>query len=414
MKLTHRALSTLAILAVTASLAVVPGLAQTATATDAPVAPARTSVTAECAAAQAALSAARTSKAKAHRAVVKARKALRKATKTHRPVKVRKAKRVLKKARHRYQVRTHRVRVQTARVGYACSSPRSAARATGTGMKLDLLASASGLVTQVIDLTQLNALLDRLLPGVGDQLDAGQLTALLTGFNSGALSLDEATALLGGFFSPEEIEALLGGTASPELVLELAEHIIGQLSGLAGGFPVPGSFDPTGLLETFAGIFGSLDPAQLGGLVDLLLSAVGESGTSLDPAELTDLLDALIPGLSSALDPAELTSMLDAVNAGSLDPATLTNLLGGQFTAAELGDVQGGTASADLVGEVLANVVAQLGTLGGDDLELPGMLDPTVLQDLVDTVTGLVADLLGGLLVGDEGGLVCTLLPILC
>lgn len=414
MKLTHRALSTLAILAVTASLAVVPGLAQTATATDAPLVPARTSVTAECAAAQAALSAARTSKAKAHRAVVKARKALRKATKTHRPVKVRKAKRVLKKARHRYQVRTHRVRVQTARVGYACSSPRSAARATGTGMKLDLLASASGLVTQVIDLTQLNALLDRLLPGVGDQLDAGQLTALLTGFNSGALSLDEATALLGGFFSPEEIEALLGGTASPELVLELAEHIIGQLSGLAGGFPVPGSFDPTGLLETFAGIFGSLDPAQLGGLVDLLLSAVGESGTSLDPAELTDLLDALIPGLSSALDPAELTSMLDAVNAGSLDPATLTNLLGGQFTAAELGDVQGGTASADLVGEVLANVVAQLGTLGGDDLELPGMLDPTVLQDLVDTVTGLVADLLGGLLVGDEGGLVCTLLPILC
>lgn len=410
MQLRLRTASVTAILAMAASLTVVPGVLSTATASPAPD---RTSVTAECAAAQSALASARAGKAQAHRKLVKARKALRKAKHSHRPAKVRKAKRVVKTWRHRQQVRTHNVQVQSARVGYACSAPNSSARATGTGMKIDLIAIASGLTTGSIDLTQLTALLDQLLPGVGDQLEPGKLTALLSGFNSGALSLDDATILLGSVFTPEELSALLAGTASPDLVLELVEDVIAQLSGLAGGFPVPGSFDPTDLFETLAGMFGGLDPTQLGGLVDLLLSAVGESGTTLDPTELTDLLDALIPGLSALLDPADLTAMLGAVNGGSLDAGTLSNLLGGQFSAAELQQVLDGTASTALVGEVLAQVVAQLGTAGGGDLVLPGTLDLSTLQDLVDTITGLVTDLLGGVLGGGGGGL-CTLLPILC
>ena len=404
----NRIVSALAVIAVTASLAVVPGLAQSANASRA--VPARTSVTAECAAAHAALASARANKRAAHRNLVKARKALRKAKQTHQPAKVRKAKRVLKMARHRYAVRTYKVRVRYARVGYACSSQNSAARAAGTGIELDLLATASGVVTQVIDLTQLNALLDRLLPGVADQLEAGKVSALLAGFNSGVPTLDDATILLGSVFSTEELQVLLDGTADPALVLELAEHVIGQLSGLGGGFPIPGAFDPTDLFETFAGMFGSLDAAQLGSLVDLLLTATGQS-TTLDPTQLADLLDALFPGLSSSLDPADLTAMLDAANAGGLDAGTLSNLLGGQFSADELQKVLDGTASTDLVGAVIANVVAQQGTAGGGELVLPGALDSTALLDVVTAVTAVVADVLGGL--GGGAG-VCTLLPILC
>ncbi len=407
-----RAASVAAIVAMAGSLALAPAALTTATAS--PVAPERPGISAECASAQAALASARTSKAKAHKKVAKARKKLRKAKHTHRHARIHKAKKVLKRWRHRYAARSHNVELQTARVGYACSSPTSTARATGTGQKMDLLVTATGTLTQLIDATQLAALLDRLLPGVGSSLSPTQLTSLLGGFNTGALSLDDATILLGSVFSPAELQSLLGGSASPELVLALAENIISELSGLGGGFPVPGSFDPTDLLQTIAGMFGSLDPSQLGGLLNLLLVAAGQGGTSLSPTQLTDLLDALIPGLSSQFDASQLTSMLTAVNGSSLDATTLSNLLGGQFSSAQLQQVLASTSSSDLTGGVLANILAQLATAGGGGLVLPGALDSSAALGLVTDVTGLVSDLLNSTLGGGGGGLVCTLLPILC
>lgn len=407
-------MSALAVIAMTASLGAVPGALQSATATPVGTDGARSSVTAECANAHSVLASARARKAKAKKAVVKAKKSLRSAKKAHRPVKVKKARKVLKKAKVRYSVRTRAVRNANARVAYACAAPTSTTRANGTGMKIGLLGLATGTVTQVIDLVQLNALLDRLLPGVAGLLSPAQQTALLSGFNTGDLSLDDASLLLGSTFSPEQLQSLLAGTAGPDLVLALAQDILGQLSGLTGGaVPVPGSFDPTALLETFAGMFGALDPAQLGSLLGLLTTAVGSGGSTLDAGELTSLLDALVPGVSGLLDPAQLTALLGGLNAGGLDASTLSNLLGGQFSAAELSEVLAGTASASLVGEVLAHVIAQLGTLGGADLVLPGTLDAGVLQDLVNTVTGIVTDLLGGVL-GAVGGVICTLLPVLC
>jgi hypothetical protein len=204
--------------------------------------------------------------------VVKARKALRKAKHSHRPAKVHKAKRVLKRWRHRYAVRTHNVHVQYARVGYACSAPTSSAHATGTGMELNLLTLASGLVPQVIDTTQLTTLLEQLLPGVTDHLDAGQLGALLAGFNTTGLSLDDATVLLGSTFSPDQLTALLGGTASPDVVLALAEDIVGQLSGLAGGYPIPGTpLDLTAVVDTLVGILGTAGGGGAGTVVCTLL-----------------------------------------------------------------------------------------------------------------------------------------------
>jgi hypothetical protein len=401
-----------AILAVAASLTVAPGALSPASAT--PVA-ARASATAQCTAAKNALAAAKASQAAAHRKVVKARKAVRKAKHAHRPAKVRKAKRVLKRWQHRYAVRSQDVRVRTARVGSACAAPNSAAKATGTGTKLDLLTVAAGAVPGTLDVGQLTILLDRLLPGVTDALDAGQLTALLGGFNTGALDLSSLTTLLGGSFSQTDLQALLAGSASPTVVLALVEDIVGDLAGL-GGLPVPGSIDPTGVLTTIAGMFGTLDAGQLGGLVNLLLAAVGQGGQTLDATQLTDLLDGLIPGLASQFSPADLTAMLTAVNAGSLDAGTLSNLLGGAFDPTQITSVLGGSGSTDLVGDVLATIAAELGAFGGGGLVVPG-LDASVLTDLVSTVTDLVdgvLGLLGGGGGGGGGGLVCTLLPILC
>jgi hypothetical protein len=164
------------------------------------------------------------------------------------------------------------VRVQYARVGYACSAPTSSAHATGVGMDLNLLTLASGLVPQVIDTTQLTTLLEQLLPGVTDHLDAGQLGALLAGFNTAGLSLDDATMLLGGTFSPDQLTALLGGTAGPVDVQALAEDIVGQLSELAGGYPAPGSpLDLTAVVNTLVDILGTTGGGGTGTVVCTLL-----------------------------------------------------------------------------------------------------------------------------------------------
>ncbi len=260
MQVRLRMATSAAILAMGTSLVLAPGALGTASAAPAPAAPERTTVTAQCAAAQAALASARASKAKAHHKVVKARKALRKARHAHRPVQVRKAKRVLKKWRHRLAVRRHNAHVQAARVGYACSAPTSAARSGGTGIELNLLAVATGAAGKVLDPTQLLALLDELLPGVSSQLDAGQLTSLLSGFNAGTPSLDDLTILLGGTFTPDQLQSLLAGSASPTVVLALTEQIIGELSGLSG-VPVPGTLDTSALqtiVDSVTSLFGGL------------------------------------------------------------------------------------------------------------------------------------------------------------
>ncbi|MGY2876602.1 hypothetical protein ACVW00_003792 [Marmoricola sp. URHA0025 HA25] len=259
-----RFVSTLATVAVTAALAVAPGLLQSANARVA--SPARASVTAECAQAQTGLALARSAQADAQHRVVKARKALRKARHTHRAAAIRKAKRHLRHAKARYAARTHEVHVQEARVGYACSAPNSSARAAGTGMQLGLLSVVTGAAGKVMDLSQLTTLLESLLPGVTSQLDAGQLNGLLSGFNAGAPSLDDLTVLLGSVFSPEQLAALLGGSADPTVVLALVEHVIEELSGLSG-VPVPGTLDTTalqGILGTVTGLLGGL-PAGTGG-----------------------------------------------------------------------------------------------------------------------------------------------------
>ena len=269
MQFRKRTLSAVVAAVVSASLAAGPALMESASA-----ASARAAVTDECANAQAAHAVAVSTKASAHRAVVKARKALRKAKHTHRAAKIRKAKRHLKQARARYAARSHDEQVQAARVGYACSSPTSSSRAAGTGMKLDILAIATGAGSKVLDGAGLAALLDDLLPGSSTALDTGQLSALLSGFNTGTPSLDDATVLLGSVFTPDQLTALLGGSPDPALVLTLLQNIIEQLSGLSG-VPVPAGALDTSALQGVATTVTTL----LGGLVTTTTTTTTTGGS---------------------------------------------------------------------------------------------------------------------------------------
>ena len=416
MHLGLRIASSVTLAALAASLVATPDLLSPASAAPAPAAVAAAATeTAQCAAARATWTDAKAAKARAHRAVAAARHELRKARHTGKPARIHKAKKKLKRSKHRYAVRSHSARTAYRAMSYACAAPTSTTRADATGQVLDLLVLATGTLGDAIDPTQLTTLVEQLLPGVSDVLSTEQLTALLDGFNRQNLSLEDATALLGGSFSTDQLQDILGGAASPALVTDLAEFLVAQLSEMGGGLPIAGPFDPSDLLDTIAGMFGDLDPSQLGALLDLALAAVADGSDSpLDLGQLTDLLDSLLPGASDLFTPDQLSSMLAAVNAGHLDPSTLSNLLGGQLSADQIGQLLAGTASAELIGELLTNVLAQLGTADGGPLTLPGSVDPSVLLDLASTIEALVSDLLGGLLGGGGDNPVCTILPILC
>lgn len=261
MQMKRRALTAVVTAVLGGALVAGPVVVEPATAT--PVPAARASVSEECAAAQSALAVAKWRQAAAHRKLVKARKALRKAKHTHRRPAIRKAKRHVKGAKARYAARTHNTRVQAARVGYACSAPNSSARAAGTGMKLDILAVATGEPNKVLDAGQLTTLLNQLLPGAGDQiaLDPAKVSALLAGFNTGTPSLDDATVLLGSVFNHDQLTALLSGpSVDSTLVQTLTQNIIQALSGLSG-VPVP-SMDASSLQAVVDAV-----TATLGGLV---------------------------------------------------------------------------------------------------------------------------------------------------
>lgn len=398
-----RAQSVICVLAVTVGLTVAPSLVASASAEQS-----RSAAVSACASAQAAQQQAKRAQAAAKAKVVKAQKAVAKAKKARKPAVVKKAKKALTKARTTYAAATRAYQNRGAQVRSACAKP-AVAPAINAGKKISLLGLGEGLDLDQISLTQLTALLENLLPGVTDNLDAGQLASLLAGFNAGT-DLDPADALsvLNGVLPVGDITALLGGTASPEALTALIEDVIDQLSGLAGNLPIPGGFDPTGLWETFSGIFGNLDPDQLGSLLALVTSAFG-GGSSFDLGQLTDLIDSLVPGISESFDPDQLTSMLSGLNGEGLSAATLSNLLGGQFSPAQLQQVIDGTAGQVLLGTVVAQVMAQLSTAGLGGLELPGPLGGDPLTSLLSTVTDLVSTITSGLGVLP---VVCGLIPI--
>lgn len=399
-----RTQAAICVLAVTVGLTVAPALIVTANA--------RPSVSSECASAQAVVKQAQSRQAAAKQKAVRAAKALKKAKKAHlhRAAKVKKAKKAVAAARSGYAAAQRAVKIRQSQARSACANPAPIPAAENTGKKLSLLGLGNGLPVGDLDASQLTALLDQLLPGVASQLNPAELASLLSGFNAGS-SLDPAAALalLTGVLDPAAITSVLGGAAGPEVLTDLIEDIVAQLSGLGGGLPIPAGFDPAGLWDTFAGLFGTLSADQLGSLLAMLTSAFGMGGDDLDLEQLTGLIDSLVPGISDQFDAGQLTSMLSGINGGGISADTLANLLGGQFSPAQLLQVLNGTAGQALLGSVIAQVMAQLGTAGGGGLVLPGDLSPVAVAQLISTVTNLLTTVLSG---GGVLPVVCGLIPI--
>ncbi|MCW2753697.1 MAG: hypothetical protein JWQ32_1108 [Marmoricola sp.] len=366
----------------------------------------------DCQASTTAMQRADHQQATARAAVVAARKALRKARRHHNAAKIRRARRVLTRTSRQYAAAAASARYRQVEARYACASPTSTTAATGAGKKLDVLAVARGVSVGPIDVGQLTTLVNQLLPGVSQHLDPSQLAALLAGFNGGTPDPTELLGLLSGILSPTQIAGLLTGSASGDVLTGLAGNIIGQLSGLGGGLPVPDSFDPTQLWNLFSGMFGNLDPSQLGDLLGLLTTATGQGSSTFDLGQLTSLIQALVPTASSAFGPADLTTMLGALNGPSPDATSLAALLGGRFGPGDLTQVLAGTASPQLTGDVLANVLAQLETGGTGNLNIPTHLDTSAVTSLISTVTGLITSVLGGGPLGSLCGIIP--LPLIC
>lgn len=248
----RRVQGALVALAVTGGLTLVPGLAGTANATELPPAPMT------CAAAKAAWQHTAHQQAEARLTALKAAKRLARAKAQHQSAKKQAVLRAsaVNASRH-YRTLVGWTKTRHTRMGEICSAERSAVKAYRTGKQLALLGIANGLDVTAINADQLTALIEDLLPGVTEHLTDGQLTALLNGFNAAsALSPTDALGLFDGLFSPDQITAILGGLASPELLTSLVDSVVGQLSGIGGGLPVPGELDVTGILATLTGILG--------------------------------------------------------------------------------------------------------------------------------------------------------------
>ena len=252
-RISGRAKAAICALSVSAGLALVPALAAPAGATDLPPAPI------SCSAAKAAWQqavrqqkVARAAALAAAKAVVRSRALHQSATRQHNLKKAQVA------ASRRYHAKIAVTRIRHTRMGSICAAENSAVQANRAGRTLAVLALANGLDLSAINADQLTALIEQFLPGISDQLDPGQLAGLLSGFNSGiGMSPTDVLGLLGGAFSPDQVTAILGGLASPEVVTSLLDSLLGELSGLGGGLPIPTDLDLAGILATVTGILGS-------------------------------------------------------------------------------------------------------------------------------------------------------------
>jgi hypothetical protein len=248
-----RARAALCALTITTSLTLAPALVSAASATDLPPAPT------DCSTAKALWLQAVHQQHVAHAAALAAAKAVAKSRALHQSATRQQAlKNIQVAASRKYWAKVSASKIKHTRMGYACAAPTSAVKAYGAGKTLALLAIGNGLDVSSINADQLTALIEQFLPGISNNLDAGQLAGLLSGFNSGpGLSPTDVLGLLGGGFSPDQITAILGGVASPEVVTALLDTVLGQLSGMGGGLPIPTDLDLAGILTTVTGILGS-------------------------------------------------------------------------------------------------------------------------------------------------------------
>jgi hypothetical protein len=162
----------------------------------------------------------------------------------------------------------------------------------------------------------------------------------------------------------------------------------------------------------------SAHAAGTGMKLNLLGISTGSAGKLMDLSTLTSLLNGLVPGvpdLATKLDPGQLSALLSGFNAGTPSLDSLTVLLGGQFTPAELTSLLSGAPDPSLVLALTQDIIGELSGMAG--LPVPSALDTGVLQGIVGTVTTLLGGLVAGTTGGTTGGTgsttVCVPVPLL-
>ncbi|MCZ4500577.1 MAG: hypothetical protein JWQ74_3132 [Marmoricola sp.] len=146
------------------------------------------------------------------------------------------------------------------------------------GSLLGLLTSSLGAGGSSYDLGQLTDLIDSLVPGVSDQFDPAQLTAMLGGLNGDGLSAATLSNLLGGQFSPAQLATVLDGTAGQALLGSVITQVMAQLAtGGAGGLELPAPLSAGSLatlISTVTNLFSTITGGAGGGVLPVVCGLV--------------------------------------------------------------------------------------------------------------------------------------------
>jgi len=372
-----------------------------------------------CAQAKSAATHAATKAKKTKKRVATAKKKLAKAKRKHRGVA--KARKHLKAAKKAHNKAVNGRRTADAQVRKSCTSgtstPSANQRVAAFGSLLGLLAAGDndgGLPD--LNAAQLKTLLNGLFPGATDALDPSQLSALLGAFgDADGLELGDLTSLLNGLpgasaLNPSQLLGLLDGDGlSAGQITALSGVLTGLLNSLGGG----GFSSPSDLVNLFTGLLGGLDASSidptdaLGGLLGLLTAASnGGQVPSMNLGQFTDLLDTLFQSASSLLSSGQLSGLLSAFTSArsfdasdvenlveslgglsSLDPSTLTSMLGG------------GSLSAAQLSALTSTLTGVLSGLAGQSFSAPA--DPlSLVNSLLDLLGLLLGPILGPILGG--------------
>lgn len=150
--------------------------------------------------------------------------------------------------------------------------------------------------------------------------------------------------------------------------------------------------------------------AGFGQLLALLTKATGSgvggaSGTPVNAAQLQGVLGLLGQGAAvPALSPDTLTDILSGFNTSTLDPAVISELLGGMLSPDQVVALISGSADPAVLAGLFIQMFSQFSSLAGSSFPMPS--DPAAFLELFST--GL--DALTGLLNPDQVGALLGLL----
>lgn len=369
-----------------------------------------------CASATAAVGNAVRSVKAAQAQVAASTKILKAAQASHQQTRIVTAKAAVASAAKRLAKAKAAAAAHSAQASYACAAPTSAVRARAIGKALQLAATGSGVSTSGLTPTQASSLMSRLVAGAGSTFSLTQLSTIASSLTTPVNAAD-ATALLGSAFSPSQIASLLQGSAGASTVSAVLTQVVAQISSVAG-VQAPATVSPSDVWNTVAGLLQKYTPTQAGALVSALRGSMPGASTTATPDEVVSLLNSLLPGLGSNFSASQLSTIVNVANGSAPTAQQIADLLGGTIAPSVLQGVLSGGASTTAGPQVIAQILAALGTNIGQPVDvttLVGQLTGTggaigVLSQVLSTLTTATSGTgttnpIGGLLGGVTGTL---------